>query len=133
MLSEKPVNYKENTWRAVTSKLSSMPDDAVLELSGRLGSRASNRGEAVKRLLAQGGLILVELDLINDPTIMAGTVFMADEIHQYIIYPKAARELAGGLARIQVNYIGGKPARDFSRRELLDALSSTPEFDQLEL
>ncbi len=110
-----------------------MSDAEVLALSRQLGSQAKTRTRAVKRLLAQGGLLLVELDLIKNPALLAGTIFMADEIHQYILYPKAAALLAQGAAKMPVHYIGGEPARTFTHAELLEALRTTKEFDQLEI
>ena len=63
---------------------------------------------------------------------MAGNVFMADGIHEYIIYPSAAAQLARGAPTVQIHYVGGDPARIFTRDELLNALRNTKEFDQLE-
>jgi hypothetical protein len=108
-----------------------MTDAEVMELGRRAGWRTRTRNGAVRKLLDQGGFLLVELGLVADANIMAGTAFMYD-IFEYILYPVAAWQLAQGDDVIQVHFIGGDPARVFTRSALLAALRTTPEFDQLE-
>lgn len=74
---------------------------------------------------------MAEIGLIDRPELMAGTVFVADEIHEYVIDKDAAEQLAAGTDDIAIKYIGGDPARTFSRAELIGALRATKEFDQV--